>query len=424
MQIAFLGHKQRTASDLASVLAAAPDFGAAHAAKGLFLLLLGRSELVPAAQAALAAARAAADDPRTLGLSRALAAWLEGHLAKAVREIDALMVAYPRDAFLMKLAHAMRFMAGDLRGMRASLDTLLPHYDAAHPAWGYYLGCRAFVLEEAGDYAGALAAGEAALHAAPDDAWGLHAVAHVHDMTGNARAGLAWLDGREAAWAECNNFRYHVWWHKALMHLDEGDGDAALALYDAEIRKDRTDDYRDIANATSLLMRLSLDGYDTGARWDELAAFAEARTGDGALIFADLHYLLGLIGAGDKPAAEAGLLARIRADAARGRRDQDLVARGPGLAAAEGLAAFGRGEYSSAFKMLVEARRDLQTIGGSHAQRDVFERITVDAGIRAGLVAEAEALLAERQAKRGAEDGFARARRELFARLKLSPAAE
>ena len=97
--------------------------------------------------------------------------------------------------------------------------------------------------------------------------------------------------------SHCNNFRYHVWWHKALLHMDKGEFDVALGLYDARIRADKTDDYRDISNATSLLMRLELEGVDVGPRWHELADLAEARTDDGCLVFADLHYMLALTGA-------------------------------------------------------------------------------------------------------------------------------
>ena len=55
-------------------------------------------------------------------------------------------------------------------------------------------------------------------------------------MTNDTDAGLAWLSKRTRAWAHCNYFRYHVWWHMALMYLDRGDIDAVYALYDDHIR--------------------------------------------------------------------------------------------------------------------------------------------------------------------------------------------
>ncbi|MCV6585033.1 MAG: tetratricopeptide repeat protein, partial [Marinibacterium sp.] len=252
-----------------------------------------------------------------------------------------------------------------------------------------------------------------ALWMAPDDAWGLHAVAHVHDMTGNARAGLDWLTGREAAWAHCNNFRYHVWWHKALMHLDLGQVDAVMDLYDREVRQDRTDDYRDISNGTSLLMRLELEGVDVGDRWEELAELSEQRTQDGCLIFADLHYLLALTG-DNRSDAVTRMLARIADDAKRNDETSSRMG-DPGLAAATGLEAFGEGRFGDAYSHLAQARGAMQRAGGSHAQRDVFERITIDAAIRSGRLDQAEQILNERLAQRaGREDGYSAARRDLI----------
>jgi tetratricopeptide (TPR) repeat protein len=234
-------------------------------------------------------------------------------------------------------------------------------------------------------------------------------------MTGNAAAGLEWLQGREAAWAHCNNFRYHVWWHKALMLLDLGRHDEVLELYDTQIRQDKTDDYRDISNATSLLMRLELEGADVGSRWEELAQLSAARTEDGSLIFADLHYLLALVG-NHQPGEAHRLVQRISADGASGRDEISARMGDPGQAAAMGLEAFGEGEYAQAFAHLSRSRATLHMAGGSHAQRDIFERMTIDAGLRAGRLDAVEAILDSRQAQRGgAEDNFALARRALIA---------
>lgn len=424
--LAFLAHGASTPGHLAATLEAEPDFALGHAAKGLFLLLLGRRELVATAREALAAAGGAAlrtaPTARETAFVEALSCYLAGSLTQAVACLDRVLDPCPQDAFAAKLGHAIRFVLGDSRGMRAALERVLPACGPGHRGHGYLLGCQAFALEETGDYAAAEAAGRAGLEACPDDAWGLHAVAHVYDMTGNARAGLGWLEGREAAWAHCNNFRFHVWWHKALMLLDCGDSDAALALYDREIRAEKTDDYRDISNATSLLTRLELDGVDVGDRWEELADLSMNRSEDGCLIFADLHYLLALVG-GNRESAVTRLTARLYRDARASRTEVEQRMARPGLAAAAGLAAFGEGDYASAFRHLLIARKDLQAAGGSHAQRDVFERLCVDSGLRAGFLDAAETVLEERRSKRGgAEDGYALARRAIIAEGRRIPA--
>jgi tetratricopeptide (TPR) repeat protein len=416
--LGFLAHAAITPKHLMAVLAAAPGFALGHAVKGLFYLLLGRRELIAVAEADLAAARTAMSlgqaAARDALFVQALEAWLQGHPSRSVECLEQVLATAPEDALAMKMSHAIRFVLGDRAGMRQSVERVMPAYTPDHAAHGYILGCHAFALEETGDYERAEIAGRQALWTAPDDAWGLHAVAHVHDMTGNARKGLDWLAGREATWSHCNNFRYHVWWHKALMHLDLGEIDAVLDLYDRDIRKDKTDDYRDISNATSLLMRLELEGIDVAGRWNELAELSAARTEDGCLIFADLHYLLAL-SADNREAEVAALLRRMHRDAASGSNEIKARMKTPGLSAAQGLEAFGDSRFAEAFAYLTRARSTLHLAGGSHAQRDIFDRMTIDAGLRAGLLDQTEAILDERTALRaGRDDAFAAARRELI----------
>ena len=423
MALGFLAHGAQTPAHLGAALDADPDLAIAHAAKGLFSLMLGRRELLPVAAEAHAAARALVPaSAREAGYVAALGDWLAGRPSAAAERMDAVLAREPRDALALKIGHAIRFILGDAGGMRASVEAALPALGEGHPAAGYALGCHAFALEETGEYAAAEAAGRAGLELASDDAWGLHAVAHVHDMRGEAAAGLDWLSGREAAWAHCNNFRYHVWWHKALLLLDAGRTDEALALYDTAVRADRTDDYRDISNAASLLSRLELERVEVGQRWEELADFSERRTEDGCLIFADLHYLLALIG-GAREEAVARMMARLGRDAARADTEARSCMARPGLPAAEGLEAFGEGDHARAFLSLRDARASMPLAGGSHAQRDVFERIAIDAGIRAGFLDGAEALLASRhEARGGHEDGYCAARRAMIARSREAAA--
>lgn len=416
-QIGVLAHAAATADHLGAVLAEDPNFALAQAIKGLSVLMLGRSELIPMAQDALKAAKRSYEAalPRERKYVDALEAWLAGRPSQSIALMEQVLDIYPADSLAMKLSHGIRFILGDPKGMRHSIERVMPAYAPDHPGRGYLLGCHSFALEETGAYEKAEVTGRQALWMAPDDAWGLHAVAHVHEMTGNADLGLNWLTGREEAWAHCNNFRYHVWWHKALMHLDLGQIDEALMLYDTEVRKDKTDDYRDISNATSLLMRLELEGIAVGNRWDELSELCANRTEDGSLIFADLHYLLALAGR-NRAAETQRLVSRIHADAkTRGTEAQERMAN-PGCAAADGLEAFGEGNYAQAFAQLSRARDSMQLAGGSHAQRDVFERMTIDAGLRAGEFDAVELILDDRRAKRaGGEDNYALARRQLIA---------
>jgi tetratricopeptide (TPR) repeat protein len=411
--LGILSHAASTGPNLNNVLSAAPDFALGQAIRGLSCLLLGRAEMIPIARHALAAAlQGAPATMREIAFVHALGDWLGGRPTRAAARIQVILTLHPRDALAMKLIQAIHFVMGRPDAMRASVEGVLPAW-SDHPARGYLLGCHAFALEETGEFLQAERTGSEGVSLAPDDAWGLHAVAHVYDMTGRARDGLNWLSGREASWSHCNNFRFHVWWHRALMHLDLGEYDIALAHYDADIRAEKTDDYRDISNAASLLSRLELEGVDVGARWEELADLSENRATDGCLAFADLHYMLALCG-GERNKAAAGLIARMQSTRPAGNEAQRVIAH-PGLHVAQGLQAFASGEYSAAWMHLRAGRGDLLQIGGSHAQRDIFDRITIEAALRGGYMDSADTLLRERLARRGgAVDGYAAARLSLI----------
>ena len=377
--------------------------------------MTGRAEVIAPAHDALAAAKSSASQthitPREAGWILALELWLGGKPTAAIDAVEDILRTLPHDTLSAKLSHGIRFMLGDSAGMRRSVERVLDAHSADHAGRGYLLGCHAFTLEETGEYARAEAVGREGLTLTTDDAWGLHAVAHVYDMTTRPDCGIALIENNAAAWGRSNNFRYHVWWHKALLHMERGELDVALGLYDAQIRADKTDDYRDISNATSLLMRLELEGMDIGPRWEELADFSENRVEDGCLVFADLHYLLALTGA-SRGAARDAMTARFARDAAK---SGELPARveAPGMAALAGLNAFSEGRYDTAFLNLAAARPLMQTIGGSHAQRDVFERITIDSGLRAGRYDATAAILRDRQKTRGGHiDRFAATRFE------------
>jgi hypothetical protein len=101
----------------------------------------------------------------------------------------------------------------------------------------------------------------------------------------------------------------------------------------------------------------------------------------------------------------------------------DRLMASPGLGASAGLEAFGEADFRTAFLNLARARNSMQLAGGSHAQRDVFERLTIDAGIRAGFFDEAERFLDDRTSRRaGREDGYAAARHTLIAEGRSSAA--
>lgn len=411
---AFLTHSAATPTHLGALLESDPDNVLALASKGLFMIIAGRREVLAGARNALLRASAVLEQRgnlprREMDYLAALRLAEGGQWARAAIILDSIGDYEPHDAMAFKLAHALRFMLGDRFGMRASSLKAIERFGPDHAATGYIYGCHAFSLEETGDHKAAEKFGKEGVFMAPDDAWGLHAVAHVYDMTARAETGIEWLEKRQNQWAHCNNFTYHFFWHLALHYLEVGNYQKVLELYDNDIRKDRTDDYRDISNGTALLARLEGLGIDVGERWEELHALCEKRAGDNCVVFADLHYMQALGRMNDVKAMDK-LIATLQSNANLGMRDMDEVNRVVGIVAAEGIRAFYKGDFNVAFDRLAAARPAMQQIGGSHAQRDNFERMTIDAGLKAGRYQEAKALIEDRTWRRSAEDSYARNR--------------
>lgn len=410
---ALLAHKASFAGNLDTVLANAPEFAYALAVKGIGCLLLGRRELVAGAAAAYAQARVAVETHDVSQSERlvvkALGMLLADRWRAAADLLDQALHLSPLDALLVKLSHGVRFILGDARGMRRTIEAVLSGYDEAHPHAGYVYGCYAFGLEETSEYAEAERWGRRGLELNPDDAWGLHAVAHVYEMRVDPQAGQRWLMDYKPAWQGSNNFKVHVWWHMALFMLEQGDEAGVLELYDREIRADQTDDYRDIANGASMLSRLTLEGVDVGERWEELADKSANRIDDACLAFADLHYLLSLIGAGRMVEAEQ-LVARMARTAENNMGDTGVVARRSSAPMGRALLEYARGNYQAALDVFKPAGDQLYRVGGSHAQRDVFKRIMTDAAIAAGALDTARTILKERATLRCGADRFSKDR--------------
>jgi tetratricopeptide (TPR) repeat protein len=403
-----LSHGRSTGPALAALLAHHPDCVRGHALKGLSALILGKAEGRAVARAAVVDAerllREGAGWAGDIHYVRAIRLWLDGRPLEAAGAFERVLDRDPVDALAIKLGHSIRFMFGDKAGMLHALAPRMAAFSGEDAQAGYVLGCHAFALEENGDYLAAGRIGRRAVSLAPRDAWGRHAVAHVLEMTGDTSGGLAWLQD-SATWEHCNNFGFHMWWHLSLFELERGNVGEVLRLYDERIRAERSDDFRDISNAASLLARLEFEGIDVGQRWDELAVLSAARIDDHCTIFADLHYLLALAGAGRRDGAAA--LAASLMDHADTPGETGLISREVGVALADAVLAFHDGRHGAVVDRLMPVRSRIQRIGGSDAQRDVFEQMLIESATRAGRHNVAMLLLSERLGQRGCQNGFA-----------------
>ncbi|MGF1560963.1 MAG: tetratricopeptide repeat protein [Geminicoccaceae bacterium] len=410
--MAYLDLRRDTGDHLKAALQAEPDMPLALIAKGYFTLLFGTDALrdkartiYATAQQAIAYRQAGERERRHLA---ALEAWLRDDLDRARLLWDSLIAAFPRDVLAVRIAHLHHFYSGDSDAMRRSLAPAIGHWHEDLPGYGNILGCWAFAHEEVGLYDIADRTGREAVERNPCDIWAAHAVAHVLEMNDRQDEGIAWIEGLQAHWTEANNFSHHVDWHEALFRLELRDHDAVLALYDAHIEAPDSNEYLDLCNAASLLYRIEEDGGDVGDRWQRLLERARLRAYDHGHAFTSAHTMLTLTRAGVLDEARA-MQADLEAFAASdpGRQAWMLSTIGDDLARA--LLASAEGRPAEAADLLFAKRDDIRFIGGSHAQRDVFQRFLLRSALEAGQVDRAKILLDERLANRPG-NRFAKAR--------------
>ena len=374
----------------------------------------------PKARAHLARARAArlpATD-RERRLAEAVAHWVDGDIGGALALHAALAQDHPRDLAAIKLGQYHAFNLGDAPTL---LKLALPAVDAA-PEVATVHGLAAFGWEQCHRLDLAEAAARRALAMQPGEPWAQHALAHVMLTDGRLAEGADLLHQASAPWQGLTSFmRCHLWWHLALFHIELGDDAAALALYDQQVWGVDTSYSQDQVGAVSLLARLELAGVAVGDRWDTLAQHLTGRVHDQVQPFLDLQYLYGLARAG-RPEADA-MLAAIEAHAPAAPAVQRAAWQQVAVPAARGLLAHARGQWAQAVDGLTTALPRLALIGGSHAQRDLFEQLHIDALTRAGQLAAVQNLLQPRANAQPQSQRLRRRLHEVYAALGLPPLA-
>jgi hypothetical protein len=221
-------------------------------------------------------------------------------------------------------------------------------------------------------------------------------------MQGRAQAGLDLLDARRPHWGHDHFLKVHTSWHAALFALETDGADRALALHDAAVWDGGPDPLAmTLIDSAGLLWRLKLDGVDAGGRWDRLSDEWALHDEGAWYAFNDLHAVLAHCGAGrlDRAAALVDRMAEAAANPDPVTTNAQAL-NAAGLSAARGVLAFARGDFAACVAWLAPVRRLLSVVGGSHAQRDAWQRTLLVAALRSGETGFARVLVDERLAER------------------------
>ena len=322
-----------------------------------------------------------------------LHAWAGDDLPEALRLCGRITDEFPRDLVVVKTQQYFEFNRGNSPAMlRVALQVLEANRDSP-----YMHGMAAFAYEQCHLLEEAEVAARRALELRRKEPWAQHALAHVLLTRGHIDEGARFLEGMQDTWNGLNSFmQTHIWWHLALFYLSQGRHARVLDIYDRHCWGIAKDYSQDQIGAVSLLARMEIAGIDVGERWQDLADRLAPRAHDTVLPFLTMQYLYGLARAG-RLEADA-LLSAVRQAAQHAQAYTREVWANVALPACEGMYAYATGDFDAAWRRLSVAMPRMLEAGGSHAQRDLFEQIVLDAAMRSGRWIAAQQMLELRRA--------------------------
>ena len=409
------------AENIVKAAEADPDSCMANVYAGMLWMLLEAPEASARARKYLTAAENAA-----LGATRRekintamLRAWADDDVAKAISLCDQLSDEFPRDLAIVKTHQYFEFNRGNAPEMlRIALKVAAANVDVP-----YVYGMKAFGYEQCHLLEEAESEARSALGMRRKEPWAQHALAHVLLTRGRMDEGAQFLEDAADTWSGLNSFMLtHIWWHLALFYLSQGRDGEALQIYDRHCWGVAKDYSQDQVGAVSLLARFEIAGIDVGDRWEDVADHLATRANDTVQPFLTLQYLYGLARAG-RPQADK-LLEAVRNYAPLAPEFTRAVWREVALPGCEGLYAYAHGDYERAWRHLSDVAPRMAETGGSHAQRDLFEQILLDAALESGRLVNAQHLLELRRSADPNGVPVNTALADVYGKLGLSSLAE
>jgi len=398
---------------LDAAIDADPDFALAHAARARLHAVCAQAAEAKTAIATAATLAAKNTTERERSHVNVLQLAIGGQSAPALTCALEHLERWPRDVLIFSLpmgAFGLLAFSGRADHDQARVDLCERH--ARHFAdddW-WFLTYRGWSHGENGNVKFGHTLTERSLHIRRDNVNAAHAHAHVCYEAGasaEAEAFIAdWLPGYDRS----GILHGHVAWHAALLALERGDTERALEIHRQHVAPavNQGIPINIISDTAALLWRMHAYGHDVPPDlWQDAAAYARPYFQEGGFAFMDAHMALLAAATGDDAALTARLHTLDNLVAA------DKLPAGPIVpAVCRAVQAFAAGRYADCAQILEPVAHEVVRIGGSGAQREVFEDTLLQAWLRAGEVDnhadKARALLSQRLARRPSvrDDGW------------------
>lgn len=311
---------------------------------------------------------------------------------------EQIATLYPHDIANLKMIQTINFCIGDSFPLRNSTAYALSRFAESsnprkNPQAGYAHGLMSFAFEESNQFALGQEEALKALSLIPHDTWAIHNYAHCLEMQAKSKEGLKWMLDKKCDWYKCEGLSSHQNWHTALFMINQDDDvtsniNNAVSILEDEIFKYCTSNdisimalhdvasmiYRmDLADIIKTSSLLSKQRNKTAVK--KVYNVCKDHRKDHLLGFNDAHYMMILLGMDDLESAQE----LINSIDETSTMPEALTVVKPLLQA---MLNFKNGNYDSCSELLASIRFEIHKIGGSHAQRDVFEQLLLVSSLK------------------------------------------
>jgi tetratricopeptide (TPR) repeat protein len=396
----FLAAELGADTSLLHAIEADEHFAAAYASLALIQQFQG-SAAAANHSAARARACVAGVSERERRYVEVVVTFVEGGGFRVLRLVHEHLGEFPRDAVLLFLHGFLNARSGRSDWQQEQfgyLTQLVPQYG---DDW-FFLGQYAFAHHALNRFEESRRLAEQALARHPRCGNAVHSLAHVFYETNDHAAGAAFLHGWMADYDQSGPMHCHLTWHQALFELSMGSYARVMELYECAIQPGVARTRTSMYDAASLLWRYQIYGCAQDALpWSAVGELAARMTAQPGMAFVDANAALALAASGDQ-VAFGRLIDGLHALDAQGHPTAGCVV----LPLVQGIWAFAQGAYDETIKWIEPIADQIVRIGGSNAQREVFEDTLLEAYLRAGRYAHAEVILRQRLGRRPSARDF------------------
>ena len=383
-----------------AAIAADPDFALAHAGRARAHTLFAEPALARAAIDRAEALFERSGTERERSHVRAIALATRGDAKGALAQVLDHVDRWPLDAFILAMplgAFGMFAFSGMADHSQAGVDLC----ERAAPAYGedwWFKTTRGWAHTENMNVAFGRRLTEEGFALRQANAHAVHALAHAMYEDGSGREADALIEGWLPGYDHSGILHGHISWHQALVALEAGEVDRALAIYAERVRPSVSASMpiNIVSDCAALLWRVDAYGHSAPRDlWAEAADYSATVFPNPGFPFVDVHRAL------IEAAARDGAAIETRIEALNRRIAEGGLPAGPVVPAiCRALLAFANKDYRACADILSPLAAEVARVGGSHAQRDVIEETLILALLRGGAPARALEMIRARLHRR------------------------